>query len=70
MRDYLSANTAFTGFSDLPNRPRAGTRPGKEIFDQLALLMNVFTMLALLAALVLIANTMTTLVGEQRARSG
>ena len=32
--------------------------------------MNVFTLLALLAALVLIANTMTTLIGEQRARSG
>jgi hypothetical protein len=36
-----------------------GSYPGKDIFEQLASLMNVFTVLALLSALVLIANTMT-----------
>ena len=39
------------------------------MFDQFAPLLNVLTVLALLSALVLIANTMTTLIGEQTARS-
>src|SRR5512146_2280392 len=70
VRRYLTANTAFTGFSDLPDIREPGTYPGKDMFDQLASLMNVFTVLALLAGLVLIANTMTTLIGEQRHEIG
>ena len=70
VRGYLRANTSFTGFSDLPSIRKPGTYPGKELFDQLASLMNVFTVLALLAAAVLIANTMTTLIGEQRREIG
>jgi putative ABC transport system permease protein len=69
-RSYLAANTAFKGFSDLPDIREPGTYPGKELFDQLASLMNVFTLLALAAGLVLIANTMTTLIGEQRREIG
>ncbi|HSC91843.1 MAG TPA: FtsX-like permease family protein [Gaiellaceae bacterium] len=67
---YLKANTAFTSFSDLPDIREPGTYPGKDLFDQLASLMNVFTVLALISALVLIANTMTTLIGEQRREIG
>ncbi len=48
-RRYLAANTAFTGFSDLPELRKAGSYPGKDLFDQLASIMNVFTVLALLA---------------------
>jgi putative ABC transport system permease protein len=70
IKTYLAANTSFQGFSDLPALRKAGTYPGKEFFDQLASLMNVFTVLALLSALVLIANTMTTLIGEQRREIG
>ena len=69
-RTYLVANTAFRSFSDLPDIRKPGTYPGKELFDQLASLMNVFTVLALAAGLVLIANTMTTLIGEQRREIG
>jgi putative ABC transport system permease protein len=69
-RRYLKANTSFTGFSNLPELRKAGSYPGKELFDQLASIMNVFTVLALLAGLVLIANTMTTLIGEQRREIG
>jgi putative ABC transport system permease protein len=69
-RRYLKANTSFSGFSNLPELRKAGSYPGKEFFDQLASLMNVFTVLALLAGLVLIANTMTTLIGEQRREIG
>jgi putative ABC transport system permease protein len=70
IKTYLTANTSFKGFSDLPALRKAGSYPGKDFFDQLASLMNVFTVLALLSALVLIANTMTTLIGEQRREIG
>jgi putative ABC transport system permease protein len=70
IKAYLTANTSFKGFSDLPALREAGSYPGKEFFDEIASLMNVFTVLALLSALVLIANTMTTLIGEQRREIG
>jgi putative ABC transport system permease protein len=70
IKTYLTANTSFKGFSDLPALRKAGSYPGKEFFDEIASLMNVFTVLALLSALVLIANTMTTLIGEQRREIG
>jgi putative ABC transport system permease protein len=69
-RKYLVANTGFRSFSDLPEIRKHGMYPGKELFDQLASLMNVFTILALAAGLILIANTMTTLIGEQRREIG
>jgi putative ABC transport system permease protein len=69
-RRYLKAYTSFTGFSNLPELREPGSYPGKDLFDQLASIMNVFTVLALLAGLVLIANTMTTLIGEQRREIG
>ena len=70
VRRYLRAETSFTRFSDLPTIREAGSYPGKDLFEQLATLMNVFTVLALLAAGVLVANTMGTLIGEQRREIG
>ena len=70
VRGYLRSETSFTRFSDLPTIREAGSYPGKDLFEQLATLMNVFTVLALLAAGVLVANTMGTLIGEQRREIG
>jgi putative ABC transport system permease protein len=70
VRSYLRANTSFTRFSDLPTIREPGSYPGKELFEQLASLMNVFTVIALIAAGVLVANTMGTLIGEQRREIG
>lgn len=67
---YLRANTEFSGLSDFPRVRAAGDYPGKEFFGQMTSLMNMFTVLALFSALVLIANTMTTLVAEQRNEIG
>ena len=67
---YLCANTAFSGLSDFPRVRAAGDYPGKDFFGQMTSLMNMFTVLALFSALVLIANTMTTLVAEQRNEIG
>jgi putative ABC transport system permease protein len=70
VRRYLRAETSFTRFSDLPTIREPGSYPGKELFEQLATLMNVFTVITLLAAGVLVANTMGTLIGEQRREIG
>ena len=70
VRSYLRANTGFTSFTNMPSIRKAGSYPGKQFFDQLAQLMDMFTVLALLAAVVLVANTMTTLIGEQRREIG
>ena len=65
VREQLRATTAFTAFDDLPQIQEPGTYPGKDGFESMASLFNVITLLALLTALVLVSNTMTTLVGEQ-----
>jgi putative ABC transport system permease protein len=70
VRDYLTASTTFTGFADLPSVRAPGDWPGKDIFDKFSQLLYVVTLLALLCALVLIGNTMTTLVGEQTPEIG
>jgi putative ABC transport system permease protein len=70
VRSYLTSQTSFTGFSDLPQIRKPGTYPLQDFFEQLASIMTVFTVLAMFAGLVLIANTMTTLIGEQRREIG
>ena len=67
---YLRANTSFTGFADLPDLRAPGDWPGKVMFEKFSQLLYVVTVLALLSALVLIVNTMTTLVSEQTREIG
>ena len=67
VREQLRATTAFTAFGDLPIIREPGTYPGKADFEGMASILNVVTLLALISALVLLSNTMTTLVGEQTA---
>jgi putative ABC transport system permease protein len=64
----LRSVEGFGGFTGVPQVRAPGDYPGKAFFDQLAGLLRVVTMLALLSALVLLANTMTTLIGEQTAQ--
>ena len=66
----LQAVPGFKGFADLPAVRTPGDWPGKEDLAQFSKLLNIVTILALLSALVLIANTMTTLIGEQTAEIG
>ncbi len=53
-------------FPDLADVRKAGVWPGQEIFNNFATLLYIGAALALIAALVLISNTMRTLVAEQR----
>lgn len=65
VRDYLRAVPGFAGFSDLPEVRAPGDWPGKADTEEFAQLLGVITVLALLSAVVLISNTMSTLVAEQ-----
>jgi len=67
VRDQLRATTGFTAFGDLPTIREPGSYPGKTEFESMASILNVVSLLALISALVLLSNTMTTLIGEQTA---
>jgi putative ABC transport system permease protein len=61
----LRSVKGFTGFAEIPQVRKPGDYPYKADFEQIASIMTVVTLLALLSALVLLANTMSTLIGEQ-----
>lgn len=52
-------------FGELPDVREAGTWPGQDDFDNFSVLFYVGAALALVSAMVLISNTMTTMVAEQ-----
>ena len=70
VRGYLRSLPGFSGFSSLPEIRAPGDWPGKAETAQFAELLSVITVLALLSSLVLISNTMTTLVSEQTGEIG
>ena len=70
VRRYLGTVPGFAGFTNLPDVRAPGDWPGKAETQQFAKLLSVITVLALLSALVLISNTMTTLVAEQTGEIG
>jgi putative ABC transport system permease protein len=67
VRDELRSVRGFAGFAEIPQIRKPGDYPYKEGFEQVASIMTVVTLLALLSALVLLSNTMSTLIGEQTA---
>ena len=70
VRRELRTVPGFTGFADLPEVRAPGDWPGKAEIETFAELLSVITLLALLSALVLISNTMSTLVAEQTGEIG
>jgi putative ABC transport system permease protein len=70
IRGTLAAVPGFTGFIDLPQVRAAGDWPGKSSYTNYSKFFYVITVLALLSALVLIANTITTLIAEQTSEIG
>ena len=70
IRRTLATVPGYTGFSDLPQVRAAGDWPGKSSFQNFSKFLYIITLLALLSALVLISNTMTTLVAEQTSEIG
>jgi putative ABC transport system permease protein len=70
VREALAGMPGFTGFAGLPEVRAPGDWPGREDADLFVDFFGVITLLALLSALVLISNTMTTLVSEQTGEIG
>jgi putative ABC transport system permease protein len=70
VRSYLTTVPGFAGFTNLPDVRAPGNWPGKADTEQFAKLLGVITVLALLSAVVLISNTMSTLVAEQTREIG
>jgi putative ABC transport system permease protein len=70
VRLELRSVPGFHGFTWLPDVRAPGDWPGKHDFDAFTKFFYVITVLALLSALVLIANTMTTLIAEQTSEIG
>lgn len=70
VRASLAGMPGFTGLAGLPDVRAPGDWPGKEDSDLFVDFFGVITLLALLSALVLISNTMTTLVSEQTGEIG
>ena len=62
---YLTAQTGASPFAGLPLTRATGSWPGQSEFTQLIALFSLITVMAVLCALFLIANTMNTLVVEQ-----
>lgn len=65
VRRALGGVPGFTGYADYPEIRAPGEYPGQQLFEQVVSIMSVITILALLSALVLLSNTMTTLIGDQ-----
>jgi putative ABC transport system permease protein len=65
VRNYLTKETGASPFVGLPVTRAPGSWPGQSLFNQLIALFLVVTVMAVLCALFLIANTMNTMVVEQ-----
>ena len=65
VRRKLDATSAFAGFTELPAVREPGQWPGKQELEDFSQLFDIVAILALLSAFVLVAATMTALVGEQ-----
>ena len=65
VRSYLTKETGASPFVGLPTTRPAGSWPGQSTFNQIIALFLVVTVMAVLCALFLIANTMNTMVVEQ-----
>jgi putative ABC transport system permease protein len=70
IRHALRSIPGFAGFTWLPQVRAPGEWPGKSDFHAFTSFFYVITVLALLSAFVLIANTMTTTVAEQTPEIG
>jgi putative ABC transport system permease protein len=70
VRSSLEAVPGFSGFRGLPELRAPGEWPGKEELAAFTDFLTVIALFALLSAVVLISNTMTTLVAEQTGEIG
>ncbi len=63
---WLNEHHPEVVFTNLPDTREAGTWPGQDVFNNFSTLFYVGAILALISAVALVSNTMTTMVAEQR----
>jgi putative ABC transport system permease protein len=66
IRNYLSENTNFVAYTNLPQTREDGDWPGKEEFTNMGSFFDVLTYVTLFCSFFLVANTMHTVMTEQR----
>jgi putative ABC transport system permease protein len=70
LRRHLATIPGFEGLINLPTIRDPGDWPGRTDTEQFAQLLGVITVLALISAVVLVSNTLSTLVAEQTREIG
>jgi putative ABC transport system permease protein len=66
IRGYLIENTNFVAFTDLPQVREEGDWPGKEQFSNMGNFFYILTYVTLFCSFFLVANTMHTMIMEQK----
>ena len=66
VRAYLLENTNFVAFTDLPRIREEGEWPGKEEFANMGNFFYILTYVTLFCSFFLVANTMHTMIMEQK----
>jgi putative ABC transport system permease protein len=63
---FLSENTEFKAFIELPNYREDGSWPGKEEFESMSSFFSILTFITVFCSFFLISNTMHTIISEQK----
>jgi putative ABC transport system permease protein len=67
---YLSQNTAFVSFTEIPDVRLNGDWPGEQQFSDMSSFFVILTFMTLFCSLFLISNTMHTMITEQKREIG
>ena len=70
IRTFLGAQPTKVLFSNLPIVRAPGDWPGRSIFDQRVRILDILIVLAILSAAFLLANTIRTMIAEQKREIG
>jgi putative ABC transport system permease protein len=67
---YLTQNTDFVSFSDIPDVRLNGDWPGEQQFSDMSSFFVILTLMTLFCSVFLISNTMHTMITEQKREIG
>ncbi len=70
IESYLSQNTTFVSFSDIPDVRLNGDWPGEQQFSDMSSFFVILTLMTLFCSVFLISNTMHTMITEQKSEIG
>jgi putative ABC transport system permease protein len=70
IENYLTQNSAFVSFTDIPDVRLNGDWPGEQEFSDMSSFFVILTLMTLFCSLFLISNTMHTMITEQKREIG